>query len=314
MKKLKTIPSYEFEATADPNLKRYVDRYGNWTHYYLVKEKRFLPAVNHILGLGFNKGPRFYQYLLSVTPEEAKQKLEAAGDEGTRTHTAIRQLIDGSKVTMTTKFPSDLQRGRQEVLNPDEWDNLIAFEAWCDRYKPRVVSNDFAVYSLVNEYAGSPDGLFIITVPSGDKAFPKPVWGQDVLFMPDWKTSSAIHNEYKAQLAAYLSALKERGTYKKFLEAFKGRIFTGNVRLGTRHKNGGYEMQLWTENQTATNFRLFLSAKNIYQDNVDGDTAAPVSVDVPMQFYIKVPKAALTKAKKTAKKKSTKLMQGKLPL
>lgn len=304
-----TIPSFEFQETSDKNLKRYVDRWGNWTHYYLVKEKVFLPAVNHILGLGFNKGPRFYQYLLTVTPEEAKQKLEAAGDEGTRTHMAIRQLIDGSKITMTTKFPSELQLGRQEVLNPEEWDNLIAFEAFCDRYKPRVVSNDFSVYSVASSFAGSPDGLLVLTVPSGDKFFPKHAWGQDVLLMPDWKTSQAIYNEYKAQLAAYFRALQERGTYDKFFESFKGRVFTGIVRLGTRHKNGGYEVQVWDERETKHNFQLFMAAKDIYKDSV-GQETAPVSEEIPMQFVIKIPKAKVGKPKVVRSKGK----QGQLPL
>lgn len=302
MKKNQTIPSFTFDDTSDPNLKRYTDRWGNWTHYFLVKEQKFLPAVNHILGLGFNKGPRFYAYLLTITPEEARQKLEAAGDEGTRTHMAIRQLIDGSKVTMTTKYPSELQLGRQEVLNPDEWDNLIAFGKFCDRYKPRVVSNDFAVYSMVSGYAGSPDGLLVITVPSGDKWFPKDVWGQDVLFMPDWKTSQAIYNEYKAQLAAYFNALEERGTYKKFISTFKGQIFTGIVRLGTRHKDK-FEVQIWNESETRQNFHLFMAAKEIYLDH-EPEWFAKME-EIPMQFAIKMPKA-VAKKPKPLKKRSAK--------
>lgn len=304
MKKQTTIPSFTLDNTSDPNLKRYVDRWGNWTHYYLVKEKRFLPAVNHILGLGFNKGPRFYQYLLTVTPEEAKQKLEAAGDEGTRTHAAIRQLIDGSKVTMTTKYPSELQLGRQEVLNPAEWDNLIAFKAFCDRYKPRVISNDFSVYSIASSFAGSPDGLMVITVQSGDKWFPKRVWGQDILFMPDWKTSGAIYNEYKAQLAAYYHALTEKKTYGTFVNFYKVRTFTGIVRLGTRHKNGGFEVQVWDEYETKKNFDLFMAAKKIYLDNV-GDESAPESEEMPIQFYIKMPKAKVGKPVKKGNKEAT---------
>lgn len=290
------MPTMTMEDTSEPNLKRYVDRWGNWTHYFLVKENKFLPAVNHILGLGFNKGPRFYQYLLSVTPEEAKKKLEQAGDEGTRTHMAIRQLMDGSKVTMTTKYPSELQLGRQEVLNPDEWDNLIAFSNFCERYKPRVISNDFAVYSEASGYAGSPDALLVITVPSGDRWFPKAVWGKDVMFMPDWKSSGAIYNEYKAQLAAYFRAVQERGTFKKFFEAYKGRIYTGIVRLGTKHKEK-YEVEMWDESQTRHNFQLFMAAKDIYRDSVGGIEAAPEVEEVPIQFFIKMPKAKVGRGK-----------------
>ena len=294
-----TVPSFTFDKTSDKNLQRFVDRSGNWTHYWLVKEKRFVPAVNHILGLGFNKGPRFQEYLLSVTKEEAKEILEIAGEEGTRTHKAIRDLLDGLKVTMDTKYPNELAGGRQEALNDDEWDNLVAFRDWCEKYQPELISNDFAVYSIKAhdmEFAGSPDALLVITVPSGDKVFPKAVWGKKVLFLPDWKSSSAIHLEYKVQLAAYFHAIKERNKFGKFFKEYSDRIFTGIVRLGTKHK-AGYEMEIWNESETESNFWLFISAYNIFRQH--RPDFKPEVEQIPTQLLIKVPKAKIVKPKKT---------------
>lgn len=308
------MSSHSFDDTSDPNLKRVVDQYGNWTHYFLVKEKVYVPAVNHILGLGFNKGPRFYAYLLTVTAEEAKKKLEAAGDEGTRTHRAIRDLIDGMKVSMTTKYPSDLSYGRQEVLNPEEWENIIAFMAFCKKYNPKVVSNDFATYSVRHGYAGSPDALLIVTVPFNDNFFPKSAWGKDVLFLPDWKSSGAVYLEYGLQVAAYLEGVKERGTFKNTFAAYEHRIYTGIVRVGTRHKNGGYEVIVWSEKETQSNFKKFLSTYDLFRMHEPEDKVEVV--DIPMQFFIKLKRVTEKSVKaqqpsSKATKKGSKKVKGK---
>lgn len=304
MRKIATIPSYQFEDTTHPNVKRFVDRDGEWTHYWLVKEKRFVKGVTHILGMGFPKGPRFYEYLLSVSKEEARKKLVAAGDEGSRTHQAIRQLIGGSKVTMTTKFPSELRGGRQEPLNAEEWDNLIAFEAFCKRYAPRTVAHEFTVYSKHNTgYAGTADYFCVLTVPSGDKAFPKEVWGKDILVLIDWKSSGAIYNEYPAQLAAYAAAIGEMDLFPKFRKAFAGRIYTMVVRLGTRHKNGGYELGIYDLTESLQHQQTFESAR-LLADSIE-PTFAPEIEQIPTQFFIKMAKAKAIKPKAIKKQKLT---------
>lgn len=298
--KIATIPSYQFEETSDENIKRFVDRYGDWTHYWLKPEARFVKAVNHILNLGFNKGPRFAEYLLSVSKEEAKKKLETAGEEGSRTHSAIRDLIGGMKVTMSSKYLNE-QNGRMEVLTPEEWDNLVAFEVWCKLYQPQIISNEFTVASSILDYAGSPDGLMVITVPSGDKVFDKAFWGKEVLLLPDWKTSSAIRLEYRSQVAAYWEAMVEQKKFAEFVNAFEGRTFTGILRLGTKHKNGGYEMVVWNAHQTTEGFLTFIAAKKIADTHQP--KFEPVIEQAPTMFFIKFPKAKVTAPKKKAAKK-----------
>lgn len=301
MGKKLTIQSYQFEDTSDANLKRVCDLDGDWTHYYLVKEKKYLPAVNHILGLGFNKGPRFADYLLNTTREESQRKLKTAGEEGTRSHAAIRDLIDGVKVTMSTKYTNEIT-GRQEMLNMDEWKNLMGFYKFCQDYQPKRVMNEFSIYYKSDEisFAGSPDALLIVTVPDKDRNFPKEAWGKQVLMMPDWKTSSAIHNEYKCQLSAYHRGLvwrKEqilgKGLIKK-LQSY-GQIFTGIVRIGTKHKCG-YEIEAWTESETNDHYyKLFRSAYEIYRDHEP--QWHPVIEEIPMQFIIKMPTVKARAAK-----------------
>ena len=303
-KRINTIPTYSFEDTSDENIKRFVDRKGDWTHYWLKREKRFVKAVNHILSLGYNKGPRFRQYLLGTTVEKAAEKLLSSGDEGTRTHRAISDLITGVRITTNTKYPSELNANRQEFLNDEEWDNLMAFERWCGLYQPRAVAIDKTVASYDKDgFAGTFDALLIITVPSGDKIFPKELWGKDVLILTDWKSSAGIWYEYESQVAAYWKGIVEKGDYKAFIDAYAGRIFTGIVRLGTRHKSG-WEMEIWNQRETEReNFYRFNAAQTIA--NRHEPTFEPDVQQLPTMFQIKVPliKAKDLKVTKVSKKR-----------
>lgn len=305
-----TIPSYTFDDTSHENVKRVCDRNGNWTHYWLVKEKRFVKAATHILKLGYAKGPRFFEWALSVSKEEAKRKLETAGDEGSRSHDAIRDLIDGLKITMSTKYASDLQAGRQEILNAGEWDNLEAWMGWANLYQLELITREDTIYSLSLGFAGTMDYLGVITVPAGDKRFPEDVRGKKVLLLPDWKTSAAIYDEYEAQLGAYYTAVRELGLFEEFFQAYAGRIFTGVLRLGTRHASG-YEFCVYTEAETLENAEIFKAAKRI-ADKAEKEWEPDIR-QIPMQFSIRLPKASIEKPKKQRapkKKKAAKKLEG----
>lgn len=290
-----TVPSFTFEKTNDPNLQRVVDRNGDWRFYFDVKNKVYRPSVNHILGMGYAKSKGFYDYLLSVSKEEAKKKLDLAGEAGTRTHQAIRDLLSGMKVTMTTKYMSE-SNNRQEALSPGEWDNLIGWENWCNTYQPQTIDFEKAVSSDTSNYAGTFDWFGTILVPEGDKRFSKDLYGQRVLILPDWKSSSGIWPEYAAQTSAYLCAIIEKGLYKKFVDFYRdqGKLFTGVVRIGTRHKTG-FEFVVWDIDETANNFKKFNAAQTISSD--DHEFKDEVE-QIPMEFDIKIPKAKLSKPKK----------------
>lgn len=298
-KRITTIPSFSYEDTTNPNIKKFVDRNGDWTHYWLVKEKKFVKAVNHILSIGYNKGPHFRRYLESHTKEEIAKTLQERGDEGTRTHIAIRDLIKGLRITMTTKYPSELSAGRQDPLNDDEWENIESWIAWADDYQPRIITFEETVANEVA--AGTLDALMVITVRSGDKVFEKPFWGQDVLLLPDWKSSSSIWSEYEAQTAAYWDMVKKSHKFDKFISAYKGRIFTGVVRLGTAH-SCGYQFEVWSQKKTeGEHLERFMAAK-VIADRHEPEFK-PNVIDIPTQFFIKIPKVKPPKAPRVKKTK-----------
>lgn len=305
-KKETTIPAYTFQETSNPDVQRHVDRNGDWTHYFIVSKKKFVKAVNHILTLGYSKGPQFRAYLESHTKEEIAKTLREKGDEGSRTHMAIRDLIKGVKVTLDTKYPSELTARRMDPLNDDEWENLEAFKGWCDKYQPRWIAFEDTV--ATDSYAGTDDALMVITVPSGDKVFEKPFWGKDVLILLDWKSSAAVWSEYEAQLAAYWNAIKDGGKYDKFIKAYAGHIFGGIVRLGSQHASG-YHFTFYTQKELEGEFLIRFGAAMIIADRYEPEYKFETE-EMPTQFVIKVPKAKVPVAPKAKTKKTTK----KLPI
>ncbi len=237
-RKTVTIPTFTYVDTDDPNVKRFVDRDGNWTHYWLVKEKQFVKAVNHVLHLGFPKGDGFMEYLKRTTPEEADRKLKTAGEEGARSHDAIKDLAAGHRVTMDIRYRNDLT-GREEKLTADEWDNLQGYVNFCETYKPEKVTDDFVVYVPgANGFAGTGDALYTLLIPEKDKNFPKYTWGKRILALLDWKSSSKLWPEYAQQVSAYDYGLDLQGKFKEIRKYYakKKLYFGGVVRIGTNHK------------------------------------------------------------------------------
>ncbi len=289
----KTISSHSYEPTNDRNILRFVDREGNWTHYWIKNQKIFVPAVNHIIRMGYPKGERFYNYLLRATPAEAERKLKTAGEEGSRTHEALRDLIRGDSITLDTRYFNEMTQ-RYEPLSHEEWSNIEAFAAWCAKYQPKVLINEQAVWSPGYKYAGTIDFLGTILVPEGDKIFPSQVWGTRILILLDWKTSGGIWDDYELQIASYRNAALEYLRNKLPLQEYKG-IWTGIVRIGTSHKSG-YEMKVWDEEDSQANFKLFLSALDIYKKKT-GDEFVPEIKVIPAEFSVYVPRLRMNSKK-----------------
>ncbi|MDQ3076821.1 MAG: hypothetical protein M3Q63_02095 [bacterium] len=290
----KTISSHSYEPTNDRTILRFVDREGNWTHYWIKSHKIFVPAVNHIIRMGYPKGERFYNYLLRATPSEAERKLKTAGEEGSRTHEALRDLIRGDSITLDTRYFNEITQ-RYEPLNHDEWTNIEAFAAWCTKYEPKVLINEQAVWSATYKYAGTIDFLGTILVPEGDKTFSREMWGTRILILLDWKTSGGIWDDYELQIASYRNAALEYLQNKLPLQEYKN-MWTGIVRIGTSHKSG-FEMKVWDQEDSQANFKLFLSALDIFKKKT-GDDYVPEIKIIPAEFSVYVPRLRVPPKKK----------------
>jgi hypothetical protein len=297
-KVLSTIPNYTYEPTADKNIFRFVDRAGDWTHYWIKNKRMFVPAVNHIIRVGFPKGERFYDYLLHTSPDEARRRLSTSGEEGSRTHEAIRDLIRGERITVDTKYFNELT-DRYEPLSRDEWANIEAFYEWCMIYDPRVALVEHAVWSEIHRFAGTIDFIGTINVPDGDKHFSKEQWGKEILIILDWKTSSGIWEEYELQVASYRIAVIERMSQRLPISAYGG-LWTGIVRLGTNHKLG-FELKVWDPENSQKNFDIFCAAEKIYRRK-EGEDFIPDIYNMPREFAIHI--ASMLVKSDTSKNKS----------
>ena len=280
-----TTASHTYEPTSNKNIFRFVDREGNWTHYWIRNKKIFVPSVNHIIRAGYPKGERFYQYLLYANPVEAERRLRTSGEQGARTHAAIRDLIEGKRITLTTKYYNEITE-RFDPLNTEEWQNLEAFMNWVSTYRPQLLYQEIAVWSEDFHFAGTIDFIGTILVPEGDKNFPTELWGSRILILIDWKTGSGIWDEYELQVAAYRKALIEFMP-RIFTQTSYTTLWTGIVRLGTSHRTG-FEMAVWSPDESEANFALFASAYAIFVRKHGVDFSIEEK-EIPSQFQVYIP-------------------------
>ena len=287
-----TVPSMTLEPTSDPDLFRLCDRKGDWTHYFHQPTKRYLPAVNHILHTAYNKGERFMQYLLSVSKDEAKDKLERAGNRGTRVHQAINEMILGKEIRLDTTFLNELT-GRHESLTDDEWKMLRSFTRWVEDFKPETVIFDTAVCSLKSGFAGTLD--WYGTVSISVKTAPQKVEQVRVYCLIDWKSSSAVWDEYAYQLGGYDTALIEKGVIGS------DTCCTAILRLGTKHKSG-YEFKLYSPEESAMNRIGWMQVRSMFVLMTGGEEFNPVIEEIPTTLQVKIPQVVV----KPKKRKYTK--------
>ncbi len=276
-----TVPSHTYVDTSDPNLKKFCGRDGNWTHYWIENEKKFVKAVNHILRLGYPK-PGLQEWLKNTTAEEAERRLMVGGDEGRRVHQAIRDLAAGNRVTMSLAYTTDLGGKAKQVLNDDEWFNLQTYVAFAERYKMALINEEFSVSDGYLGYAGTADRLCLLLVPEDDKNFPAEFRGKQVLVLIDWKTSGRLYGEYKLQVSAYWRRVQHMPQFAPYVTAFAGQSFGVLVRLGTKHKCG-YEVQVLSEADMDSKFQVFLGCISTANDLEPEFT--PEIIDIPTEFY-----------------------------
>lgn len=304
MKKL-TIPSYTKVKTSNTNVEKFVDRKGDWTHYWLKKEKRFVPAVHHIMKHGFNKGKYFEDYLLDITRSEAEKKLQETGNRGSRVHDAVRRIIGGQTIDLKTLFYNE-ELNKHDTLTYKEQDNLSGFIAWAHAYKPEVIAYEHTIYNIDygSGYAGTTDFFGTILVPEKDKSFASELWGKRILAVLDWKTGKDIYDEHQIQVAAYWEAIvSDYKSIETLIEKY-GKVHTGIVLISSKNKCG-YKMKTWDAEETQENFTGLLSAAGIYKLKTGGDDW-PESVQLPTEFSFVFPKVKVGKKSKKLTEKITK--------
>jgi len=204
------------------------------THYYWIKTKRkndkneaiwrFVPSVTKILET-MPMPFALRKWIGDVGTEKAESKLEAAGDRGTKIHHACEQLL------VTGSLGTDNEPFQQLFPVKQDQKCIVGFIEWVNEFKPELKKKthvEMVVASRLN-YAGTLDIFCYIN---------------NEPYIVDIKTSNAVHDSHKLQLAAYKQAFQEMTGIK--------------VKMGILHLNSSYKKgySFYTEDKARGNLDI----------------------------------------------------------
>jgi hypothetical protein len=141
----------------------------------------YYPSVTTVLDL-YPKGAAFAQWLKDVG-NSAGLIADRAAESGSKVHDGIERLIKGEEIEWDDK-----------EYSLDEWNGLLRFKDFYERFNPKVISCESMVYSHEKKYAGMCD---LVCEFNGQR------------WLLDNKFSNNIWVTYHMQVAAYKSAWEE---------------------------------------------------------------------------------------------------------
>jgi len=225
------------------------------------------PSVTWILQY-MPKGHWFYVWLADKmhSYDEVRHILQSRGEEGTMAHWGMERYVLGENVTYHDEHP-EFHRG----YTPKEWEMVLAGKRWCDAFEPVIRSVEQAVFgSIPGPYAGTVDlDVLIDGAKFGTKKNPYPYGEGQLECVLDWKTSQAIYDSHRTQVASYAHSIKPK--------------VIGIIRLGSRHKTG-YEFWHGGQGEMFKYFHLFKAAYAFWAHE-HGDTE-PKIVEYPSSINI----------------------------
>jgi hypothetical protein len=110
---------------------------------------------------------------------------EKAGEDGTIVHCAIDTLIRGGAVE-TKDMELKVKRCVQAFLD------------WCLEFRPKFLMSETMLVNHDLRFAGTRDCLAVLDYVKGKEKY-------QGTYVIDWKTSSALHDKHKIQVAGYWS-------------------------------------------------------------------------------------------------------------
>lgn len=200
--------------------------------YFDDKDQPF-PSATWILDY-FPKGYGYYLWLADKVSShtEAKAIMTEAGERGSIVHWAMERYMRGETVSYLD-FCGEIGRS----FTPSEWELVLIGKRWCDDYEPVLESAEqsitFTDKKNMISFGGTAD--LIVQIDGGKfgtKKEPFPYGEGPLKCLLDWKTSQAIYDSHRAQVAAYSRAVHSAQAKNDKVEV------GGIIRLGSRHKVG----------------------------------------------------------------------------
>jgi len=151
-----------------------------------IPEILYLPSITWIAS-HMPKGVEFYKWLASKGWDEAQAIKETAGARGSKVHAAIEILLKEGEFSFNEQVMNP-NTGQLEELTADEYECVVAFLSWYQRYKPEILGVEEVFFNEKRGYAGTIDIRCIID-------------GKPCIV--DVKTSKEIHKDYLVQLGGH---------------------------------------------------------------------------------------------------------------
>ena len=227
--------------------------------FYLIEGEinRYLPSVTTILSV-YPKGPAFDQWQRDVGVQ-AGHIAQRAADAGSRVHAGIERLINGEEIEWNDK-----------EFSQEEWEALLKYKDFSDRFNPNVIAVETVVYSLDYGYAGQLDIACEI---------------YSVRWLIDLKFGNAVYKTYFFQLAAYREAWFE---LHPDLQIDKMGIMWLKAKTRTEGRKGSMQGVGWQIVEPTDTyerlFEIFKKTLDIYK--YENPNAAPKNVILPFKVKL----------------------------
>ncbi|MBW2993470.1 PD-(D/E)XK nuclease family protein, partial [Candidatus Woesearchaeota archaeon] len=181
---------------------------------------------------------------------------------GSKVHNAINDLLKGVVIKMDTKYMNPTTE-KDEELTLAEYECLMSFVKWHDKYKPITLSTELVVFNENIEYAGTLDYICKI---------------DNKIYIIDFKTSQNIWQEHKLQLSAYKHC--DINAAMRNTENVIKNPKLAILQIGYKRNKDGYKFT-----EIEDNFKLFLTARGIWLNEYAG--VEPKQKDYPLQLSLK---------------------------
>lgn len=177
-------------------------------HFYYVDDV-FMPSVTKLLGETMPTPFALRQWIGEVGNEKAQEKLERAGDRGTKIHDACERLLRGEEVNLAEEFKD--KKDKKCIASFINWVNEcnpILLPNWTPEIREKAGVTDEQYQLLTNlfgdgiefvvasrlGYAGTGDLLCIIN---------------NNVYIVDFKTSASVYDSHFLQITGYQGAVTE---------------------------------------------------------------------------------------------------------
>ena len=180
------------------------------TRYYMKSvgiNTAYAPSWTHVLGAVWPASKQLEQWRGDVGNERAEQIMREAGEQGTYVHNSCESILRGQWVAA-----EDVRRifPRAKAMKPLRC--LAAFLDFCEQFEPEFTDLESVTWLDEPPVAGTVDFLGYINRPvkKGNKIVADP--NDRVSALLDWKSSNALHDNHKAQIAGYHLSSKVDGS------------------------------------------------------------------------------------------------------